>query len=293
MRVLLFACFLLSCSSPENGTAPAVDTGVAPVVGDVEDFAEIGGSTEGIAFSVDGKQLYVGSGGALFVVQPDGTARKWVDVPGALGIAARADGHLLVCGKEGDAGVIFDVAPDGKRTVLVSGGFKQTNFVAVAPDNAIVFSDSAGDRVYRANADGTAPTVITDAIVYPNGLAFSRDGKTLYVASWKNKQVLALARRADGTYDAPVVFVDGVENVDGLAVGASGDLYLIANGLGVLRANAGKTSVVAPGSRFKLVANGAFSVGSFGQGWMYVTNLIGFSVQRVYVGEGGFSLPAR
>lgn len=307
MRPLLLALFLLSCSSSSSsspGDTTKADTAKPAEVGDVEEFAEIGGSSEGIAFAADGKTLYVGSAGALFRVGSDGVASKWIEVPGALGIAARADGHLLVCGKgEGSVGtsmtpgVIWDVAPDGKKAVLIgpsaTASFKLTNFIAIAPDGTLAFSDSAGDKVYRANADGSSVTLITDAIVYPNGLAFSADGKTLYVASYKNKQVLGLARKTDGSYEPPAVAVDGVENVDGLAVGASGDLYLVTSGLGILRATGGKTSVIAPGSSFKLAANAAFGTGAYGERWLYVSNLIGLSVSRVYVAEGGIPLPRR
>jgi hypothetical protein len=89
------------------------------------------------------------------------------------------------------------------------------------------------------------------------------------------------------------VAVEGPENVYGLAVGASGDLYLVANGLGVLRARGGKTETIAPGSSFKLAANAAFGTGAYGTTWLYVTNLIGPAVLRLYVDEGGAPLPAR
>jgi len=298
VRGVLFAVlFVSACSSSEN-TPPVAPP---PKIGDVESFAEVP-STEGIAFG--NGTLYVGSAGAIHRIAADGSAQKWIDVPGALGIAVRADGQLLVCGK-GDGelgkseqpGVIWKIALDGNKSIFVgpsgSVGFKQPNFVAIAPDDSIVFSDSAADRLYRANADGSSPALITDTIVYPNGLAFSRDGKVLYVASWKTKKVLSLARGTDGSYGPPAIAVDGAENVDGLAVGASGDLYLIANGLGILRARDEKFETVAPGSNFKLAANGAFATGTHGTGWLYVTNLIGPFVSRVYVGESGAPLPTR
>lgn len=295
MRTALIACFFLTCSACSSSSTERTsesDTGSLPAkVGDVEPFAEIT-ATEGIAFAPDFKVLYVGSEGAIHRVQPDGTVAKWVEVPGVLGIAVRADGSLIVCGKEGTAGVLYRVALDGTKAVIATG-FQQPNFVAIAPDGSLVFSDSAANKVYRANADGSSATLITDAIVYPNGLAFSRDQQTLFVSSWKNKQVLSLARRADGTYDPPVVAVADVVNVDGLAVGASGDLYLVANGLGILRVTAGKATTIAPGSQLKLPANGAFGSGPFGEGWLYVSNLIGTSVSRVHVGEGGAPLPSR
>jgi sugar lactone lactonase YvrE len=287
--ILALVLSALSCSSSDDATTPAPDAAAPPKVGDLEAFAEVQ-STEGIAFAND--KLYVSASGALHRIAANGAVEQRIDVPGALGIAARPDGQLLVCGKDGDAGVIWKVATDGTKSVLV-GGMKQPNFVAIAPDDSIVFSDSAADRVYRAGADGSAPTVITDTIVYPNGVAFAKDGMSVYVASWKTKKVFSMARKADGTYDAPVVLVDGVENVDGLVVGASGDLYLVANGLGIVRVRAGKTESLTPKGSFQLAANAAFAPASFGEGWLYVTNLIGPAVSRLYVGESGAALPSR
>jgi sugar lactone lactonase YvrE len=223
-------------------------------------------------------------------VNADRTSTKISDVPGLLGFALRADGDFVACGKnEAGAGVIYKLSTGGAKSVLVAQTFKQPNFIAVAKDDSIVFSDSSDNKLYRANADGSNVALITDAITYPNGLAFSVDGQTLYVASYNGKKVYALARKADGSYDAPTVFLDGVENVDGLATAADGDLFLVCSGLGVLRAHAGKTESIAPGSKFRLAANGAFGT----DGWFYVSNLIGFEVTRVYVNTKGATLPVR
>ncbi len=292
----LAACSSSSTPTPTttNDAAPA-----APTIGDVETFAELEGGSEGIAFG-DGV-LYVGAAGAIHRVQPDGKVERWVEIPGLLGIAVRPDGDLIVCGKgEGELGksdkpgVLWHVAKDGTKRVLVgpSGdvAFEQPNFVAIAKDGTIVWSDSATDKVWRAAADGTGVALVTDAITYPNGLAFSPDGATLYVASWDGNKVHALSRNRDG-FDAPTVALDGVENVDGIAVAEDGDLYLIASGLGIVRAApGGATTVVAEGSRFKLPANGAFGRDAFGAEWLYVTNLIGLEVSRVFVGEKGAAL---
>ena len=291
---------LAACSS-SNTPATMKDAAPAPpTIGDVETFAELEGGSEGIAFG-DGV-LYVGAAGAIHRVQPDGKVERWVDVPGVLGIAVRPDGDLIVCGKgEGDLGksdmrgVLWDVAKDGRKRVLVGASgdvaFEQPNFVAVAKDGTIVWSDSAANKVWRAAADGTSVALVTDAITYPNGLAFSPDGATLWVASWNGKKVHALARKGDGGFEAPTVAFDEVENVDGIAVAADGDLYLVASGLGVVRATpGGGTTVIAEGSRFKLPANGAFGRGAFGEEWLYVTNLIGLEVSRVFVGEKGAPL---
>lgn len=304
---------MFGCSSGGDSASPAVDSGspatdaaieaAPPKVGDVETWAEIDGSSEGIAFGVrDGAPvLYVAGAGKILRVKADGQSELHVDLPGVVGIAVRANGNIVACGKtEGSTsatempGALWEIDPKGGKKLLVgpsaTASFKLTNFVAVAPDDSLVFSDSAANKLYRANADGTGVTLVDDTIVYPNGLAFGKD-KTLYVASWSQKKVYALPFTA-GAYGKPTVAIDGVENIDGLAVGASGDLYLVCSGLGILRARDGKTEVVAAGSKFKLPANGAFGVGPYGD-WLYVSNLIGFAVSRVWVGEGGSPLPAR
>lgn len=297
VRRIVLCLALAACSSSTTTPATTTDAATAPpAVGDVETFAELEGGSEGLAFG-DGV-LYVGSAGAIHRVSADGKVERWVEVPGVLGIAVRPDGDLVVCGKgEGalaKSGVLWHVAKDGTKRVLVgpSGdvAFEQTNFVAIAKDGTLVWSDSAANKVWRAAADGSGVALVTDAITYPNGLAFSPDGATLWVASWDGKKVHALAREGDG-FGAPTVAFDGVENVDGIAVAADGDLYLVASGLGIVRATpGGGTTVVAAGDKFKLPANGAFGRDAFGDEWLYVTNLIGLEVSRVFVGEKGAAL---
>jgi sugar lactone lactonase YvrE len=193
------------------------------------------------------------------------------------------------------AGVIYRVSPAGDKSVLVGPGaitFETTNFVAVAPDDSIVFSDSAADKLYRAAADGSGVTLITDTISYPNGLAFSKDQKRLFVASWDGMKVHSLAWNGDGTYGAPEPFAGDVENVDGIAVFSSGDLLFVASGEGLVRYGLDmQKSIVREGLPLGLPANGAFGSGDFGDGWVYVTNLLGPRLVRVYAGEAGAPLP--
>ncbi len=303
--LLFAAAFALGCSSSES-SAPAgaadaaVDTG-PPVVGEVQRFAELEGSSEGIAFATDASTLYVGSSGAIHRVAVDGAVEKVIDVPGVLGIAARPDGKLLACGKGEGAigtsdmpGVIWLVDPVAKtKSVLIGpstvASYALTNYVAIARDGSIVWSDSAGNKVWRATKDGGAITLVTDAITYPNGLAFAATGD-LYVASWSTKTVFVLRPSAEG-YGPPAAMFNEVENVDGIAIDSTGALYLVCSGRGIVKANNEGTSVIAAGSNFKLAANGAFGVGQYGSEWLYVTNLIGSHVSRVWTGVRGAPLP--
>ncbi len=307
-RVLAFvvlASLLAGCNTDADAQADTSGGGSAPTpeVGTLEAFANLTGSSEGLAFGPgpDGTTvLYVGSrDGHLARVAADGTVTEHVALPNPVGIALGADGNLVVCGSandsEGAPTVLWRVTPKGEKSVLVEGGsepFQQTNFVAVAPDGSLLFTDSKANRIYRADGDGTNLELVTDAVTFPNGITFSKDGSTAYVASWDAKKVLAFPVTKDGRYATPTVFSDDVATVDGLATFANGDLLYVATGDGVLRyAPDGTKTSYAKGPPLGIPANGAFGVGAFGTEWVYVTSLINKSVWRVHVGDTGVPLP--
>lgn len=321
--IVLLSLFLtvgvVHCGSDDSSTAAAGASGAAgaggtggqtPAVGTLEVFASLDGNSEGIALGKDpdgAPALYAGAGDTVVRIGADGKVTKVTDLPKPLGMATTADGDLLVCGTGPDAvgtsdmpGVIWKVTPAGDKQVWLgpsqdgSLSFKLTNMLAIAPDNRVVFSDSGANKLYRAEADGTGVTLITDAITYPNGVAFSADGATLYVASYSDKKVWSLARKSDGGFDAPKVFADGPVNVDGITPLADGGLIFVQTGQGVVKhALDGKETQFVSGDQFLVCANGAFGEGALGSGWFYVSSLFGSDITRVYLGEKGASLPIR
>ncbi len=292
------------CGTDSPSTSGGGTTSAPPEIGTVEAFAELTGSSEGLAFGPgpDGSTvLYVGSrDGKIVRVAADGSVSNVVALPHPVGLASSADGTLLACGSTDESDnaptVIWRITKEGEKSVLVDGGaepFQQTNFVAVAPDGSILFTDSKANRIYRADGDGTHLQLVSDSVSFPNGIAFSKDGATAYVASWDAKKVMAFPSGADGTYGTPAVFSNDVPSVDGIATFASGDLLYIATGDGVLRyGQNGVKTTYAPAPAIGLPANGAFGVGAFGEGWVYITSLISKTLWRVYVGEAGAPLPA-
>jgi gluconolactonase len=111
------------------------------------------------------------------------------------------DGRLLSCEHGGRC--ISRTEPDGGKTVLVDRydgkRFNSPNDLVVKSDGTIWFTDppygilsnwegyksdsELGDNyVFRFAPVTGEITILTDAIVEPNGLAFSPDEKTLYVA---------------------------------------------------------------------------------------------------------------
>lgn len=276
-------------------------------VGTVEPVATLAGNSEGIALghTAGGEPvLYVGllAQSEIVAVAPDGTATHVADVPRPLGIAVRADGDLVVCGKSDEtdtaAGAVWRVSPtDGTATPLVESPaepLSNPNFVAIAPDGSLLFSDNAANRVYRADADGGGLSLVTDAFTYPNGIAFAPDGATAYVSSWDTAVVYRLSfDAASGMYGAPEEALTDVTNVDGIVVAADGALVLVSNPEGILLVEPGSTEVteIAPPRGFGLPANGAFGEGAYGDDWLYVSNLLGARVARVRIGRPGLALP--
>lgn len=307
MRRLLLPSALLAlaaCSQPAAGSDAATvdDAGSdaasprdsGPVV--VEPFADVGASSEGIALgrAPDGTSvLYVGvRDGRIVRVTPDGTVSTFARIDSPVGLTVRPDGALLVCASApgGGASGIFLVSTAGAVTTLVASGpggtpFMLTNYVAVAPDGSIVFSDSAANQLFRADADGTNVAHVAD-ISYANGLSFSPDGATLYVASWDTATLMALSfDRTTGMYGAPSAVITGIANIDGVVTTSTGALALVTSSSGVLLVDpampathgelAARTSVTLP-------ANGVFGDASFGTHELFLSTLARNSIYVVH-----------
>ena len=302
---------LVACGddAPPASTDAGLDAATADAGPRPEVFVEIGSSTEGIAIGrtpAGAPVMYVGArDGKVVRVAPDGVMSDVASVDSPVGIAVRATGEILVCGSTGpDAtatSVLFELDPTtGAKTVLIATGpggvaFGLCNYVAVAPDDSLVFSDSAANKLYRAAADGTGVTLVTDAIEYPNGLAFSPDGTTLYVASWSGNMLFALSfDRATGAYGAPASVLSGVSSIDGVVTLTDGTLVLVTSASGLHRVMPSGTPSVLYGPRlFMLPANGAMGDTAFGVDKLYLTSLSRTTIQRVTIDALGVQLPVR
>lgn len=307
---LLLSLLAIACDSTPAPTDSGVDAPIARADAgppNFAEFADLGASSEGIALgtTVDGDSvLYVGTLDDRIVrVAPDGTVTDLVSIPDPLGIAIRADGELVVCAKhttaEGGAAALFLVTRAGLITPLALTGpggaaFGLTNFVAIAPDGSLVFSDSMANQLFRADADGTNVTLVTDAITYPNGLAFSPDGTTLYVASWNASTVHALSfDRTTSSYGAPAASIEVIDNVDGIVTTSTGALVLVTSSRGIVlgEAGSGTTEPLAPIRAITLPANGVFGDDAFGTSSLYVSTLGESSIYRIETELVGAPLP--
>ncbi len=177
--------------------------------------------------------------------------------PGSNGLILDEKGQLISC-EHGDRRLSVLTAKGGKRTLVDNYEGKRLNSpndACLGPDgNTIYFTDppyGLPNRwedplreldfcgVYRLAADGTL-TLLTKTITRPNGLAFSPDFKTLYVAQSDPEAATwtAFPVKGDGTlgegrlfYDATAAVKEGLPGLpDGMKVDEKGNLWATGPG---------------------------------------------------------------
>jgi gluconolactonase len=173
--------------------------------------------------------------------------------PGSNGLAYDAQGRLIFC-QHGDRS-ISRLEKNGARTALVSRyqgkRINSPNDVIVRSNGDLYFTDppfglpKAFDDpakeldfcgVYRVKPDGTV-TLLTRDMIAPNGIGFSPDEKTLYVADSRRTAWFAFDVQPDGSLANRRVLLDASERLkgrpgvaDGLKVDARGNLFAAAPG---------------------------------------------------------------
>jgi gluconolactonase len=177
----------------------------------------------------------------IYRVYPDGHNESVVDLGDPDGNTFDGRG-LLDCASVLRA--IIRVSPDGHYQVLADRyqgkRFNSPNDVVAGPDKAIYFTDPTLDLpkgekqeipfqgVYRLDRKGRVQLLIQD-MSQPNGLAFSPDGKRLYVDDSEQKNIRVFDFAAGGHVSNERVF--GEENQpggvpDGMRLDKSGNLYV-------------------------------------------------------------------
>ncbi len=277
----------VDAASDEPDSPVAIDAATEPSDAGpsrVEVFAELGASSEGIALghAMDGSsRLFVATrDGRIVAVAPDGTVEDIAAIRNPVGIAVRSTGEIVACASSDDGrSGLFEVTLDGTVTELTTSGpdgvYLLANFVAIVPDGSLVFSDSMADRLYHADADGGNVRLVSDAIDYANGLAFSADASELFVASWITETLYAVPY--DGaSFGTPMPRFEGILNVDGI-VRMGSELVLITSNRGGLVVDPSMPAA-PPRSLFErtditVPANAVFGDATFGTTELFVTSL--------------------
>ena len=217
--------------------------------GEIEQLATGFTFTEGPLWHPDGFFYFVDLRvNRLHKIVPGQAAELVLDPTGeANGTTFDLEGRLVMC--EGGKRRIARMNADGQVEALVERyegkRFNRPNDVVCKSDGSLYFTDP-GLRVpleqrelpyaavYRLAPDG-ALTLVADC-EYPNGLAFSPDEKTLYVANSRwSAYIHALELNDDGTVRRRRIFADmnsdepeGVP--DGMKVDVEGNVYCTGPG---------------------------------------------------------------
>jgi gluconolactonase len=171
--------------------------------------------------------------------------------PGANGLLKDIDGNLVMC-EHGDRRLSVLTPGGGKRTLVDNYQGKRLN----SPNDGVLKSN--GDiyftdppyglpmrekdprkeldhyGVYRLSKKDGSLTLLTTELQRPNGIGFSPDEKTLYVAQSdpKNAIWMSFPVAADGTLGKGSVFYDATSQVgklpglpDGLSVDLKGNIW--------------------------------------------------------------------
>ena len=172
---------------------------------------------------------------------------------GPNGITLDPQGRIIIC--EHANRRIVRIEKDGSETVIADKyngkRLNSPNDIVYKSDGWAYFTDPpyglakqdddpakelAFNGIYRLSADGKVE-LLNDKQTRPNGLAFSPDEKTLYVANSDaaRKVWMAYGVNDDGTLDEGRVFHDATAETaeglpDGLKVDKQGNLYLTGPG---------------------------------------------------------------
>lgn len=198
-----------------------------------------------------------GKGVSLFLKPAGYTGQvEYGNEPGSNGLLLDAQGQLVAC-EHGDRRLSVLTQGGGKRTLVDNYEGKRLN----SPNDATFksngdlyftdppyglpkqYDDSRRELdfcgVYRLSKDGKL-TLLTKEMTRPNGIAFSPDEKTLYVAQsdpeaaiWKSFPV-----KTDGTLGEGKLFYDATENFkkglpglpDGMDVDSKGNIFATGPG---------------------------------------------------------------
>jgi sugar lactone lactonase YvrE len=298
--VVISVSVLAGCSS----VSTSLDEPAFPV--EPELFLDVFRASEGLTFTGEGK-LFIGANTEIWIVEKDGSHKQIADVHTHLGQAGIGERDILAADfgptnafRDGpnDDGIIWRINPEGVKTVVATG-IADPNFILVLEDGTFLVSDDGTDKIYLVDLEGNV-SVWSDAIDYPNGLALSPDGSTLYVAQIFT-QLKPETGFADYLWALPVkdgkpvgepklVARTGFGGVDGLAMDIEGRVYIADNGGGrIFRYDPKTDELILIAEGMPAIASLVFGEGDFDHESLYGTSTFrgGGKIWKVKVGARG------
>jgi len=222
--------------------------------------------------------------GATVFLEPSGAAAAaGFREPGSNGLKPGPRGSILMADQGNRAIALLDLRTKAKRPLVErfqGKRFNSPNDLAVGPDGGIWFTDPPyglegldasplkeqdANGVYRLAPDGSVSRVEAE-LSFPNGIAFSPDGRTLFVSNSDPKRAVVLAYdlAPDGKLSRRRTFADMTQLAakgrpglpDGMSVDERGNLWAAGpGGVHVFSPEGRELGLVATGSA---ISNCAF-----------------------------------
>ena len=242
LPLALAGCATLEPAAPaayaaneKSGTLSVIDTRSDTVVGEIR----TGGKPRGMAFSKDGKRLYVSdqTTNALLVVDLERRAvQSRVELgESPEGVSASPDGRWIVAAVEVSNSVAFVDAASGRLEFNVKTQGKNPEHAVFSPDGRWLYvSAEDADRVDVVDVAARREVATITVGRRPRGIAFTPDGKRAYVACELASTVYAL----DVAKQAVLAAIPAGEFSNGVAMRPDGARVFVSNG------RAGTVSVI-------------------------------------------------
>lgn len=277
--------------SATNGSMRSCATDIA--VGEVQPFGDpVATRTEGITFDAAGT-LFVSAivddgDDQLLRFLPDGSHEVVAESESILGLASDTAGIL---GAAIGTGELLLIDPATGVVAPIADGLGAANFVVTTPWGTTLVSDDlpGRDTIQEVTLDGDV-SVWVEGVPTPNGMVFSLDNRTLYVATtFEGVGLWRVPVSESGEAGTPEQWVSfsAAKTPDGVAIDSEGNVYVAFN-------LADEIAQVKPDGTVTIIAEGVTRAASlaFGQGEydpcsLYVTNLFGSQVWRVGIGVLG------
>ena len=208
-------------------------------------------------------------GNIYFTDQPNDKIMKW-STDGSLsvfmegtgrsnGLFIDKNGNLIACADLNNQ--LWMIDKNKNVTVLVKDfeGKKLNgpNDLWIDPQGGIYFTDPFYKRdywnrtekeieeenVYYLSPDRKKLTIAASALMQPNGIIGTPDGKKLYVADIKGRKTYSFVIQKDGTLTDKKLFAD--MGSDGMTVDSKGNVYLTGKGVTIFNSNGEKIETIA------------------------------------------------
>ncbi len=160
------------------------------------------------------------------------------------GLRVGKDGTIIAC--DFGAGVILQISPSGKASVLISGyngeRFHRPNDLEIDQKGNLYFTDpnsygkeKTDGRLFYFNMSTKDLILAADSLAFPNGVAISPTDGKLYVCESAKNQINRFDRTEQGLLSNKEVFIDlPGGDPDGIDFDVKGNLYVAHFGGGAV-----------------------------------------------------------